>query len=219
MVMESTVKLAKEFGVGVGAHPGYPDLMGFGRRRIECSEQELKNYVIYQVGALDAFCRVHGQTLTHVKPHGKLYLDCLDRENQSRAIAEAVVSYNPDLIYVAFAGKRGQVMCRVAQEVGLKVALEAFPDRAYTSEGVLVPRGIPGAVVQDSAEVAERALRVAQEQKMISIDGTVLDLEAHTLCVHGDTPTALELVRTIRETLTTNGVEMISLDAIFVEGR
>ena len=157
MVMESTVKLAKEFGVGVGAHPGYPDLMGFGRRRIECSEQELKNYVIYQVGALDAFCRVHGQTLTHVKPHGKLYLDCLDRENQSRAIAEAVVSYNPDLIYVAFAGKRGQVMCRVAQEVGLKVALEAFPDRAYTSEGVLVPRGIPGAVVQDSAEVAERS--------------------------------------------------------------
>ena len=165
MVMENTVKLAIELGVGVGAHPGYPDLMGFGRRHIECSEQELKNYVIYQLGALDAFCRIHGKTLTHVKPHGKLYLDCLDRENQSHAIAEAVVSYNPDLIYVAFAGKRGQVMCRVAQEVGLKVALEAFPDRAYTADGVLVPRGIPGAVVLDPKEVAERALRVAQSRR------------------------------------------------------
>ena len=141
------------------------------------------------------------------------------KHEEDHAIAEAIVSYNPDLIYVAFAGKRGQVMCRVAQEVGLKVALEAFPDRAYTADGVLVPRGIPGAVVLDPKEVAERALRVAQEQKMISIDGTVLDLEAHTLCVHGDTPTALELVRSIRETLTTNGVEVNSLGNIFVEGR
>jgi len=214
MVMDKTVKLAKKLGIAVGAHPGYPDLMGFGRRHIDCTEEELKSYVTYQVGALDAFCQVHGQKLTHVKPHGKLYLDCLDRESQSRAIAEAVCRYNSKLIYVAFAGRRGQVMRRVAQEVGLKVAFEAFPDRAYTADGVLVPRSTPGAVVQDPEEVAERALRIAQEQKMISVDGTLVDLEAQTLCVHGDTPTALELVRSIRETLTKNGVEICPLSAI-----
>lgn len=214
MVMNTTIKLAKELGVAVGAHPGYPDLMGFGRRHIRCSVEELKNYVIYQLGALDAFCRVHGQKLTHVKPHGKLYLDCLDRESQSRAIAEAVCSFNSELIYVAFAGRRGQVMRRVAKDVGLQVAFEAFPDRAYTADGVLVPRGTPGAVVIDPKEVADRALRVAQEQKMRTVDGTVVDLEAQTLCVHGDTPTALELVRSIRETLTKNEVKISPLSII-----
>jgi UPF0271 protein len=208
MVMEHTVKLAKELGVSVGAHPGYPDLLGFGRRHLDCSSEELKSYVIYQVGALDAFCKVQGIGLTHVKPHGKLYLDCLDSESQGRAIAEAVYSYNPNLIYVAFSGTRGEVMRKVAEDIGLKVALEAFPDRAYSAEGVLVPRGVPGAVIEDLREVAERALRVATEQKMIASDGTVIDLEAQTLCVHGDTPTALDLVQSIRKTLTDEGVEV-----------
>jgi len=208
LVMDHTVKLAKELGVGVGAHPGYPDLMGFGRRHMNCSAEELKNYVIYQVGALEAFCKVNGLKLTHVKPHGSLYMDCLDREFQARAIAEAVFSYNPDLLYVAFAGARGEVMRKVAAEVGLKVAFEAFPDRAYTPDGTLVPRSEPGAVVHDPDEVAERAVRVATDQKMITSDGTVIDLEVQTLCVHGDTPTALELVRSIRESLINEGVEV-----------
>ena len=214
MTMDITVRLAKEHGVGVGAHPGYPDLMGFGRRHMECEPDELRNYVVYQVGALDAFCRMHGMALTHVKPHGKLYLDCLDREDQSRAIAEAVYGYNPELIYVAFAGARGRVMQQVAGEIGLKVAFEAFPDRAYNAEGRLVTRDVPGAVVTDPKEVAERALRVAQEQKMIAMDGTVIDLPSQTLCVHGDTPTALDLVRSIREILTKNGVEIKPLAQI-----
>ena len=214
MVMDRTVALAKQHGVGVGAHPGYPDLMGFGRRHMDCAPDELKNYVLYQVGALDAFCRKHGVKLTHVKPHGKLYLDCLDREEQARSIAEAVYSYDPDLIYVAFAGARGQTMRRVAGEIGLKVAFEAFPDRSYTPDGVLTARGTPGSVVQDPAQVSEIALRVAQEQKLIAIDGSVIDLEAQTLCVHGDTPTALDLVRSIRETLTQNKVEIAPLTEI-----
>ncbi len=208
MVMERTVNTAKAHGVSVGAHPGYPDLLGFGRRHIDCSPDELKNYVIYQVGALEAFCRAHQVTLSHVKPHGKLYLDCLDRPEQARAIAEAVYSYNPDLIYVAFAGARGEVMRQVASDVGLRVAFEAFPDRAYTSEGVLVPRGVEGAVVSDPGQVAEIAVRVALEQKMVAADGTVIDLEAQTLCVHGDTPTALELVKAIRKGLSDNGVDV-----------
>ena len=208
MVMDKTVKLAKEKGVSVGAHPGYPDLLGFGRRHLTCSPRELKNYVTYQVGALDAFCRTHGVRLSHVKPHGMLYLDCLDSQEQARAIAEAVYSYDPQLIYVAFAGARGEVMRQVARQVGLKVAFEAFPDRSYTTEGMLVPRGVPGAVVSDPAEVAEISLRVALEQKMIADDGTVIDLEAQTLCVHGDTPTALDLVQAIRNTLIGNGVEV-----------
>lgn len=208
MVMDYTVKMAQEHGVSVGAHPGYPDLLGFGRRHLDCSPSELKNYVIYQVGALEAFCRAHKVALSHVKPHGKLYLNCLDRPEQARAIAEAVYSYNPELIYVAFAGARGELVRRIAREVGLKVAFEAFPDRAYTAEGLLVPRGVPGAVVSDPAEVAEISLRVAVEQKMIADDGTVIDLEAQTLCVHGDTPTALELVKAIRKGLTENGVEV-----------
>ena len=211
MVMDYTVRTARKHGVSVGAHPGYPDLLGFGRRHMDCAPDELKNYVIYQVGALDAFCRVQGMKLSHVKPHGKLYLDCLDRQDQARAIAEAVYSYNPDLIYVAFAGARGEVMRKVASEVGLKVAFEAFPDRAYTPEGVLVARGLPGAVVHDPAEVAEISLRVASEQKMIAVDGTVIDLEAQTLCVHGDTPTALDWVRAIRGKLTENGVEVVPM--------
>ena len=214
MVMDYTVQLAKKEGVSVGAHPGYPDLLGFGRRHMSCSANELKNYVTYQVGALDAFCRVHGVSLSHVKPHGKLYLDCLDNQEQARAIAEAVYAYNPELIYVAFAGARGEVMRRVAGECGLKVAFEAFPDRAYTVDGNLVPRDVPGAVVTDPEEVADRSLRLALEQKMISHDGTVIDLESQTLCVHGDTPTAIQLVKAIRSAFRENAVEVKPLASI-----
>ena len=214
MVMERTVKMAKKLGVAVGAHPGYPDLMGFGRRHMDCSADELKSYVIYQVGALDAFCRLNGITLTHVKPHGKLYLDCLDREFQARAIAEAVYAYDPRLIYVAFAGARGEIMRKVAQDVGLRVAFEAFPDRAYTANGVLEPRENPGAVVTNPVEVAERSVRVAKERKMIASDGTAIDLEAQTLCVHGDTPTAVELVKAIRKALSDNGVSVKPMSEI-----
>ncbi|BEQ13436.1 LamB/YcsF family protein [Desulfoferula mesophila] len=206
VVMDRTVAMAVELGVSVGAHPGYPDLMGFGRRHMECSSAELRNYVIYQVGALEAFCRLHGVGLSHVKPHGKLYLDCLDREEQAMVIAQAVYDYNPELIYVAFAGQRGEVMRKVAAEVGLKVAFEAFPDRSYTPDGRLTTRDTPGAVVTDPDQVAEIALRVATEQKMITIDGSAIDLEAQTLCVHGDTPTALDLVKSIRKKLTSAGV-------------
>lgn len=207
-VMDRTVKMAVEHGVGVGAHPGYPDLLGFGRRNMDCSPEEIRRYLIYQIGAIEAFCKVHGSRLQHVKPHGALYLTAVESEEVARAVAEAIVSVNPELAYVALAGARGELMTRIGREVGLKVVYEAFPDRAYTPEGTLVSRSQPGAVVKDPREVAARALRMAKEGMVIAVDGTSIPLEAQTLCVHGDTPSAIDLVKSIRKALAADGVEV-----------
>jgi len=205
-VMNHTVAIAVEHGVGVGAHPGYPDLLGFGRRNLDCTMEELRNYVIYQIGALQAFCNAHGTKMQHVKPHGALYLTAVENEDVARVVAEAIVSVNPDLLYVALAGARGELMTRIGQEVGLGVVYEAFPDRAYSPEGTLVSRRQPGAVIKEPQVVAERALRMVKEGVVIAIDGSTIPLDVQTLCVHGDNPKAVELVRSIRETLEAEGV-------------
>ncbi|MGD9057923.1 MAG: 5-oxoprolinase subunit PxpA [Desulfobacterales bacterium] len=205
-VMNHTVAIAVEHGVGVGAHPGYPDLLGFGRRNMDCTMEELRNYVIYQVGALQAFCSAHGTRLQHVKPHGALYLTAVENEDVARAVAEAIVRVNPDLLYVALAGAKGELMTRIGQEVGLKVVYEAFPDRAYSPEGTLVSRRQPGAVIKDPQAVSERALQMVKENAVIAVDGTTIPLEAQTLCVHGDNPKAVDLVKGIRGMLEADGV-------------
>ncbi|HMK36820.1 MAG TPA: 5-oxoprolinase subunit PxpA [Desulfomonilaceae bacterium] len=205
-VMNRTVQLAKSHNVGVGAHPGYPDLPGFGRRNMDCTGEEVRDYVIYQVGALLAFCAANGVPLRHVKPHGSLYLTAVNDAGVAEAVAEAVVSVNPDLLYVALAGAGGDFMRRVAEKIGLKVVYEAFADRAYTSDGKLLPRRQPGAVITNAMEVTERALRMAKEGKVIAVDGTSMDLEIDTLCVHGDNPGAVELVKSIRTALESEGV-------------
>lgn len=201
LVMDKTVKMAVENGVGVGAHPGYPDLIGFGRRNMDCTPDEIRGYVISQIGALKAFCSVHGTRLQHVKPHGALYLTAVVNETVARAVAEAIVSADPSLLYVALAGAKGEMMRRIGEEVGLKVVYEAFPDRAYTPEGNLVSRHQPGAVIKDPELVAQRALRMASEGVVIAVTGDAVPLEAQTLCVHGDTPSAVDLVKSIRQTL------------------
>jgi UPF0271 protein len=211
LVMNKTVLFAKENRVSVGAHPGYPDLLGFGRRTLNCTFDELKNYLFYQMGALDGFCRIHGVKMTHVKPHGRMYLDALEKVDQARAIAEAIVEYNPNLFYIAFAGSKGKLMTDVAEEMNLKVVYEAFPDRAYTPQGDLVNRSIPGAVIRDPHEAAERALRMVKEHRIIAIDGTSININVQTLCVHGDTPTAVDLAQIIREKLTKTGIEVVPL--------
>ena len=208
LVMMRTVKMAKEHGVGVGAHPGYPDLLGFGRRNMDCTPEEVRNYVIYQIGALQAFCTANKIELRHVKPHGNLYMTAVENENVARAIAQAIVAVDPRLMYVALAGAKVELIALVAQEVGLKVVFEAFPDRAYTSQGTLLSRREPGAVIQDPKIVANRALKMAKEKRIVAVDGSEIIVEAQTLCVHGDNPKAVELVRAIRETLETNGVEV-----------
>lgn len=208
LVMDKTVKMAVEHGVGVGAHPGYPDLLGFGRRNMDCTPDEIRSYVAYQVGALQGFCKIHGTRLRHVKPHGALYLTAVVNEVVARAVAEAIVSVDPDLLYVALAGAKGEMMTRIGKDVGLKVVYEAFPDRAYTPEGNLVPRREPGAVIKDPQEVARRALRMATEGVVIAVDDTSIPIEAQTLCVHGDTPSAVDLVRNIHEILEKEGVSV-----------
>lgn len=206
LVMGRTVEMAVANGVGIGAHPGFPDLIGFGRRYLDCTAEEIRHYVVYQIGALQAFGRVHGARLRHVKPHGALYLAAVEDKKVAQAVAEAIVSVDPGLVYVALAGAKGETMTRIGQAVGLKVVYEAFPDRAYTPEGTLVSRRLPGAVIHDPAEVSERALHMAKENQIIAVDGTPISIEAQTLCVHGDNPEAVKLVEQIRLTLEKNDV-------------
>jgi UPF0271 protein len=211
LVMERTISLAKEHGVSVGAHPSFPDLMGFGRRNMDATLPEIKGYVIYQIGALQAFAKAQGLRVEHVKAHGALYLMAVEDEKISEALVEAIASVDKDLIFVALAGSKGEKMTKIGEKIGLRVAYEAFPDRAYTPEGTLVSRRQPGAVIKEPDVVAQRALMMAKEGKVVAIDGTEIPLQAETLCVHGDTPGAVNLVKNIRETLTAAGVEVIPL--------
>jgi len=207
-VMNRTVGLAAAHGVNPGAHPGYPDLLGFGRRNIDCTPAEIRDFVIYQIGALQGFCAANGTRLRHVKPHGNLYLTAVEKESVAAAIAEAIVSVDPELMYVALAGAKGEMVTRIGRQVGLKVVYEAFPDRAYTPEGSLVSRRQEGAVIRDPRVVAERALLMAREGKVKAVDGTIVEIEAQTLCVHGDNPAAVDLVRSIRELMAREGVDV-----------
>ncbi len=197
-VMHRTVKMASEHGVGIGAHPGYPDLQGFGRRNMDCTHEEIRDDVIYQIGALMAFCIGNRVSMQHVKPHGALYLTALESESVARAVTEAVASVGPHLLCVTLAGPKGALMTRIAREVGINVVYEAFPDRAYTPDGTLVSRRLPGAVMANPDQVAERAAMMARDHKVVAIDGTVIDLDAQTLCVHGDTPGAVEIIKRVR---------------------
>jgi UPF0271 protein len=208
LVMDRTVKMAVANGVGVGAHPGYPDLIGFGRRNMACTVKEIRAYVTYQIGALSAFCAANGTRLRHVKPHGALYLTAVEDADVARAVAEAIVSVDPKLYYVALAGEKGALVTRIGREVGLRVVYEAFPDRAYTPEGTLQSRKEPGAVIKDPAVVVERALTMVLENRVVAVDGRSIPLEADTLCVHGDTPTAVELTKGIRRAFESEGVQL-----------
>jgi UPF0271 protein len=207
LVMDATLRLAQAQGVAVGAHPGYPDLRGFGRRRLECSFEEIRSDLLYQIGALAALAQALGLSLQHCKPHGALYNTAAGDEAVARAVCQALAEYDPEMILVTLAGPGGQVLGRVAAELGLKrVAQEAFADRAYTPEGRLVARNQPGAVIHDPQVVAARCLRMAREGVVAAVDGSLVALKPHTICVHGDTPTSVELVATIRQELAARGV-------------
>lgn len=205
-VMNRTVQLAIKNKIKCGAHPGYPDLLGFGRRAMNVDNEELKHYLIYQIGALEAFCRVNGTRLHHVKPHGSLYHAAIENEQTAVAVAKAISSVDQNLIYVALAGEKGQMMSRIGKEFGLNVALEAFPDRAYTPEGTLAPRNLTGAVITDPDEVSSRALKIASEGCIEATNGDLIELRVQTLCVHGDNPHAVQMVKEIRQKLERNNI-------------
>ena len=204
-VMEKTVRLACQNGVGIGAHPGYPDLLGFGRRSMAASPEEIRQYLIYQVGALKAFCSANRTRLSHVKPHGALYLDAVENGEIARAIATAILSLDPDLFFITLAGKKGETMRRMGEELGLKVVYEAFPDRAYASDGNLMSRKKSGAVIDNPEIVAKRALDMANGF-VEAVDGTIIELNVQTLCVHGDNLRAVDLVKTVKATLESNHI-------------
>lgn len=207
-VMYETVKLAKENGVGIGAHPGFHDIQGFGRRNMDLSPDEIYTLVAYQIGALSAFCRIHDVKINHVKPHGALYNMGARDKDIAHAIAQAVYDVDPSLILV---GLSNTLLVSEAGAVGLKAANEVFADRRYEENGQLVSRKEADAVLTDTDEAIEQVVKMVKENKVIAKTGKEIELKADTICVHGDGAHALEFVSKIRERLTKEGISITKL--------
>ncbi len=204
--MRKTVDLAEENNVAIGAHPSYPDLNGFGRRNMQMDPKELKDIIIYQIGALIAFTK--SKNIQHVKPHGAMYNQAVSDPIIAKAICEALLEFDRDLILLALSGS---IWVDIAAEMGLKVGREVFADRGFNSDGTLVPRSKSGAVIQDIDEVVDRSLRMIIENKVVSVNGDVIDIEADSLCLHGDTPGAVNMARKLKSELISNQVALVNL--------
>ena len=207
-VMRHTIAIAKKNGVAIGAHPGFPDLIGFGRRNLDASLTEIRDYVTYQIGALQAFAAAAGMTVQHVKPHGALYNMAVRDPAIWDTVAEAIASVNARLILYVLAGMDRENLKGIGAKHGLRIAFEFFGDRAYNPDGSLVSRKKPGAVIHDGDIVAEKIVKMVKEDRVVCIDGTEIDMTADTICVHGDNPAALSLVQKIRTTLQASGVDI-----------
>jgi len=203
LVMRRTVRLAKAHGVAVGAHPGFRDLAGFGRRPMQCTADEVYGDVLYQIGALAAVCRVEGVAMRHVKPHGALYNMANADPALARAIAQAVADFDPSLYLFALPGSALQ---KAGEQAGLRVACEVFADRAYNADGSLVNRSRPGAVLTDEEAAAMQARRMVLTGQVTALSGEEIPVRADTICVHGDNPHAVAFIRRIREELERQGV-------------
>lgn len=208
VVMAKTVALARAAGVRVGAHPGYPDLVGFGRRNLNASPIEVKAMVQYQVGALLAFCKAQGVELQHVKPHGAMYNMAAKDEKLARAICEGIYEINPKLILLGLAGSQ---LIKVAKEIGLPYANEVFADRAYEEDGSLVARTKPGAMITDEDEAIARVISMIKKKTVTAITGKEVPLIADSVCLHGDGPKAVIFAQRISEALKAEGIEIASL--------
>jgi UPF0271 protein len=202
-VLRDTIRLAKKHGVAVGAHPGFPDLVGFGRRELNVTLKEAEDLVLYQVAAVAGVASAEGVKLQHVKPHGALFNMAVRHRDLSDAIARAVASFDRKLILF---GLPGSEILNAGRAAGLPVAAEVFADRAYEPDGSLASRRKPGAVMHDAATVVARAVRMVKERTVVAIDGSVVTLEADTICVHGDTPGSDDLALRIRAGLEAAGV-------------
>jgi UPF0271 protein len=203
-IMDETVRLAASRGVAVGAHVSYPDLAGFGRRHLQVSPDELTTDVLYQIGALDAFCRRHGTAVRYVKAHGALYNDLAGDPALAAALAEAVEGYGGSLAVLVLAGSAA---ADTIGGRGIRVVQEGFADRAYTPDGRLVPRREPGAVITDPDVVAARGAAIAAGRPVTAHDGTEITVAADTICVHSDTAGAVELATALRRGLAEAGIE------------
>ena len=211
VVMEKTVALAKERDTRVGAHPGYPDLMGFGRRNLKIKPAEAKAYIKYQVGALLAFTNAAGVKMQHVKPHGAFYNMAAVDDALALAICEGVYEVDPSLILLGLAGS---AHIRAAEKVGLRVASEVFADRAYMEDGTLVPRGTPGAMVHDRDLAIERTVRMVKEGVVETLSGKIIPIRADSICVHGDNPDAIGFTEKIRDAMIAEGVTVTCIENV-----
>jgi 5-oxoprolinase (ATP-hydrolysing) subunit A len=199
-VMAQTVQLAKKHGVAVGAHPGYPDLVGFGRRDMAMLFDEIEAMLLYQIGALAGICRAEGVDLVHVKPHGALYNKAAKELSLAKVIAQSVYKFNKQLILVGLAGSR---LVEAGESAGLKVFAEGFADRVYEPDGSLRPRNLPGAMIIDPKEVARHGLELAKNGVTALKEGKTFHWEIQTICLHGDEPGAVENARALKRLLKT----------------
>ena len=207
-VMEKTIRLAAEAGVGIGAHPGLPDLMGFGRRMMKISPAEARAYMLYQLGALGAFCKAKGVKMAHVKPHGALYNMAAKDAALAEAVVGAIRDYDDSLILLALANSE---MTKAAERMGLAYANEVFADRAYEPDGTLVARTKQGAMIEDEDQAIVRVVRMVKEGKVTAIDGSEVAIQADSVCVHGDGAKALLFVKKIREALLQENIDVKGL--------
>jgi UPF0271 protein len=211
MVMKKTVTMAAVKNVAVGAHIGFPDLQGFGRRAMQFSTEEIENLTIFQIGARQAFAQASGINLKHVKPHGALYNMAATDYNIARAIAEAIKKVAPDCILLALANSE---MVKAAHDVGIKVAQEVFADRAYNPDGTLVSRSAVGSTIHDPKEAVNRVLKMVLYKKVTAINDEDISINADSICVHGDNPQAVNLTRAIRSALQDNNVKVVQLSQV-----
>lgn len=208
-VMRETVRMARDNGVAIGAHPGLPDLAGFGRRNMAVTAAEVENLVVYQIGALAAIAAAEQVKLRHVKAHGALYNMAVKDRALADAIAAAVRAVDPELVVFALPGTE---LARAAEDAGLHVAREGFADRAYEADGSLTPRSRPGSVIQSADEVIGRAVRMARDGVVRATNGSDIPMRVDTLCTHGDTPGSHELTRQLRAGLEAEGIRVQTLD-------
>jgi 5-oxoprolinase (ATP-hydrolysing) subunit A len=202
-VMKRTVRLARDHGVAIGAHPGLPDLAGFGRRDMAITPDEAYDLVVYQMGALAAFVRAEGGRLHHLKPHGALYNMAAGQEALAEAIAEAVYRVDPA---VALYGLAGSALIRAGRKRGLKTAQEVFADRTYQPDGTLTPRRQPQALITDPGAAARQVVQMIKTGKVVSVGGEEVAIRADTVCIHGDGPRALDFARHLRQALQSAGI-------------
>jgi len=207
-VMDKTVRLCKEYNVMAGAHPGYPDLMGFGRRFMDVAEGELINYIIYQVGALKGFTDLQGIQLQHVKLHGALYNFMVNKEELFLKIMEAVTGAFGDIIFLTLGTGKTKTFKKTCREKGIKLALEAFPDRNYTDEGELLPRKYKDAVLHDQDMIAQRAVQMVKDKGIRSVNDRWIEMDIDTLCIHGDNEESIEAAKKIKDNIIKEGIEV-----------
>lgn len=209
-VMRQTIELAKKYDVGIGVHPGFPDLLGFGRRALACTPAEIKDFITYQMGALREFANAYDVKIQHCKPHGALFMQAMEDKQVARAILEAIQVVDPETIVFAV---NNSEMLEEANKMGIPVAKEGYADREHTADGSLILTR-QSAPIEDYDKMADRVVRMVKEQKVLTYDGEEAAIEAHTICIHGDTPGAPYLAKAIVDALLKESVEILPIKQI-----